>query len=169
MANFAHCIEPLIEKEGGYRLVDVEGDRGGRTYAGISERSNPHWYGWELIARNAHIEEMRPAVHSLYKPKYWDAIAADDINSLIAEVMFSSAVLSGPRISVKLAQRCCSASVDGIMGPETLMALQNEIPETFVLRFSLARIARYSAIVLDDPSQIKFLRGWVNRVLREIP
>lgn len=177
MAKFADHIEALIEREGGYRLTEHPNDRGGRTYAGVSERSNPTWSGWAVLDKSpqASPAEMRPHVHGLYKPEYWDRVGGDHIREdRAAEILFSSAVLSGPRTAVRLAQTVCNAGLahpsletDGFIGPRTIEAINREPLLIFELRFTLARIARYCAIVGRSPDQITFLRGWTVRALDE--
>ena len=169
MAEFADFIEPLIEKEGGYRLVEVPGDRGGRTYAGISERSNPDWRGWALIGHGASAQELVRAVQEQYRSDYWAPLQAEEIQSDdIVEAMFSCAVLSGPRTAVKLAQACLDLTPDGIMGPDTLAALNGCDRDLFEARFALARINRYREICNRRRDQSKFLLGWLNRVFGEV-
>jgi lysozyme family protein len=45
MADFLPAFERMIRDEGGYKLVNVAGDRGGQTYAGIARKMNPDWAG----------------------------------------------------------------------------------------------------------------------------
>ena len=169
MANFHDHIEGLIRKEGGYKLVDIPGDRGGRTYAGISERSNPDWPGWILLNQGSDSLHVKAAVHTTYKQKYWDPIRLDQVGSeQVAEMVFSAAVLSGPRTAIRLAQLALEIPADGLIGPQTLKALNDVDAEVFVLRYAIVRIARFSQIVQKNKSQGKFFRGWVNRVLREL-
>lgn len=169
MAEFEKFIEPLVEKEGGYRLVEVPGDRGGRTYAGISERSNPDWRGWALIASGGtSAPELVRAVQDQYRSDYWAPLQAEEIESDdIVEAMFSCAVLAGPRTAIKLVQACVEVKPDGIMGPETLKALNGCDRELFRARFALARINRYREICNRRRDQSKFLLGWLNRVFGE--
>ena len=166
MANFAEHIEKLIEKEGGYVDHTVKGDTGGQTFAGISRVHNPGWEGWKLLDRG---QTPSPStVHAFYKPRYWDVMRLDDIKGYSrADVLFSSCVLSGPRTATRLAQAAADATVDGSFGPNTVKAVNAVEEELFVLRFSMARIARFSRIVAKNRSQGKFLRGWINRVLHE--
>ena len=167
MGNFTLHIDPLIEKEGGYKLTNNTGDRGGLTYAGISRRANPDWHGWTDVDEGEKPSNLAVSAH--YKTHYWNPMACDDIDSeVIAGVLLSSSVLSGPRRAIALAQASCEAPADGVMGPITLKELNSIDPELFTTRFALARIARFSEIVRRDKSQEKFLRGWVNRVLREM-
>ena len=69
MASFLKGILK-IAKEGGYKLINSskKGDRGGRTYAGISERANPKWEGWKIIVNSPSINtfQLRDAVHACY-------------------------------------------------------------------------------------------------------
>ncbi len=168
MARFEKHIDALIRKEGGYKLVDVKHDRGGRTYAGISERSHPDWPGWAALDEGASPARMEGLVQAVYRDKYWNAIWGDDIDSdLVAEMMFSSAVLSGARRSVRMAQQCSGAESDGLMGPNTLKAINSMEPDLFEARFTLARIDRYRKICNRDRSQVKFLLGWLNRAMAE--
>ena len=170
MASFKKHIEPLIAKEGGYKLINVKGDRGGRTYAGISERANPKWEGWKIIeAQGLHSPQLRNAVHTLYKKNYWTPIQGDFISSsAVAEILFSSSVLSGTKTAVRLAQKASGVAVDGVMGKNSIAALNKVSENEFLANFGLARINRFSNIVAKDRSQDKFFRGWVNRVLREM-
>ena len=169
MAEFEKFIEPLVEKEGGYRLVEVPGDRGGRTFAGISERSNPDWRGWTLIDDGASPAALVDAVQEQYRSDYWAPLKAEEIESdEIVEAMFSCAVLAGPRTAVKLAQACLGETPTGTMGPDTLETLNGCDKELFEARFALARINRYRVICNRRRDQSKFLLGWLNRVFGEM-
>ena len=169
MVNFSAHIEPLIEVEGGYRLINIAGDRGGRTYAGISERSNPKWEGWDLIADGASLGRMIKAVHRRYKRNYWDPIKGDEVgNDDIAEFLFSASVLSSPRRAIIMAQQSVEVTIDGSMGPNTLKAINDCDPDIFEARFALARINRYRTICNRDRTQSKFLLGWLNRTYGEL-
>ena len=187
MARFEEHIDRLIAKEGGFVLTDRRTDRGGRTYAGISERGNPDWEGWKLLDNKPEFwnVRLRRLVHLRYRQRYWNPIRGDEIESdEIADALFSSAVVSGPRRAVTIAQYALGVAVDGKMGPITLAHVNAADPEVFAPMFALARIARFSRIVnadsetyrvVDDEgvqvatvkSQELNFWGWANRVLRE--
>ena len=170
MADFSKHIDTLIQKEGGYVLTDHPTDRGGKTYAGISERSNPNWEGWSLLDNGASIDLMYRAVKKRYFDNYWNPIRGHEIESDdIAELMFSCSVLSSPRRTIRLAQMAVEVKVDGSMGPNTIRAINEIRPiELFEFKFALARIARYAAICNRDRSQKANLLGWLNRVFQEL-
>ena len=169
MADFSQHIDPLITAEGGYKLIDVPGDRGLRTYAGVSERANPRWPGWKLIDSGADPAEIKASVHELYRTQYWQPIQGGQIMSDdVAEMLFGAAVHTGVRRAIGLAQQVVESEVDGIMGPNTLAAINGMDPERFEERFALAMINRYRTICNRDRSQTKFLLGWLNRIYGEL-
>lgn len=166
MADFNPAFERMLMNEGGFKLTNIAGDRGGQTYAGIARNPNPQWQGWSYIDRG----EIPPTalVRAFYKTEFWDKVQGDSIVSQeVASNIFDFAVNAGVRTSVKLAQLCVQVSADGALGPKSLEALNACNPEVFVLRFALAKITRYRDIVTKDRTQIKFLLGWINRTLKE--
>lgn len=169
MAQFDPAFESLIRNEGGYKLHQVAGDRGGMTYAGISRVMNPQWPGWAFIDRG----EIPPSqlVRDFYRAGYWEPIRGDDLPQDVSRSIFDFAVNSGapgrPTVAIKLAQAVVGTTPDGVLGPKTLAALQALDPQFFKAAYALARIARYRDIVTRDRTQQKFLLGWINRTLRE--
>ena len=168
MADFAQHIEDLVTLEGGYRVVRLRDDRGGRTYAGISQRSNPDWAGWDIIeSGQTSVADLRTLVHARYRLSYWDPICGDELPDCVVQVLFPAAVLSGVRTAARLAQRVVGANVDGVIGPQTVGAIINygEFGD-FRAAFGLAQIARFLDIVQADPDQRQFFLGWSRRVVR---
>ncbi len=167
MSEFLVAFERMIENEGGYKLHTVKGDTGGMTYAGIARNSNPQWEGWAAIDRGeSPPEEM---VKAFYKHSYWDGVSGDAINAQpVADSLFDFAVNGGVGTARKLAQKVVKVEPDGVLGEISLAAINKIDPEVFVLRFALAKIGRYREIVTANPTQIKFLLGWINRALKGI-
>lgn len=166
MADFNPAFEAMIKNEGGYVLHDVQGDRGGMTYAGIARNMQPGWPGWGLIDR----KEPVPAqlVRDFYRQQFWTPIRGDDISSqVIAQTIFDFHVNAGG-VAIKLAQLVVGSTPDGAMGNKTVAALNATEPGKFVMAYALAKIARYRDIVRKDKTQIKFLLGWINRTLEGV-
>lgn len=170
MADFLPAYERMILNEGGYKLHTVEGDRGGMTYAGIARKKNPQWEGWEWLDRG----ETPPAemVRAFYHAGWWVPLGCTEIAAQrVAETLFDFAMNTSaygrPAVAAKLAQLVVGTTPDGRIGPKTLAALNAMDPELFMLRYALAKLARYEQIVTKDRTQMKFLLGWVRRVLKE--
>ena len=170
MADFNAAFEKTMLNEGGFKLVNVAGDSGGRTYAGIAENYHPDWEGWQIIDSGDMDNLMlTQLVKDFYKTKFWDKLKGDEVEKQqIAESVFDFGVNAGIRTSVKLSQKVVGVLPDGVVGPKTLKAYNGAEEEEFVLKFALAKVARYAAIVDRDRSQSKFLLGWIKRTLKSI-
>lgn len=162
MADFNHAVIKTLMKEGGSKITDDPDDAGGLTKYGISQRAYP----------NLNIRNLTEAdAKNIYKHDYWDKIKGDDITSqVIAENIFDTAVNMGPRTASRLAQVALDLDpVDGIIGPNTIAALNSRDKQLFIAEYTLAKIARYAHICRNNRSQRKFLLGWINRSLGGAP
>ena len=84
----------------------------------------------------------------------------------MAENIFDTAVNMGVRTASRLTQVTLDVKpVDGIIGAQTLKAINQANPEVFLAKFTLAKIARYASICNRNKSSRKFLLGWINRAL----
>lgn len=170
MADFLTAFERAIKAEGGYKLHNVSGDRGGMTYAGIARNMNPHWPGWKYLDQG----DTPPSelVRQFYREGWWTPIMGDQIvDQRVAYSLYSFATNSSayktPKTAVRLAQLVVGTTPDGVMGPKTVAAINATDPRLFLSLYALARIARYRDIVAKDRTQQKFLLGWINRTLKE--
>ena len=55
-------------------------------------------------------------------------------------------------------------TADGIVGPKTIAAINTQDLKTFVKKVYDAHTAHFNAIVKANPSQKKWLKGWMNRL-----
>ena len=108
----------------------------------------------------------------LFRWQMWNTLSLDLIPLRPAVVLYDAAVNSGPRQSVKFAQRGYNACVtygqpldaDGIMGPATRKAMQQADTEKIIMSMLDQREQFYRDLVAAKPSQEVFLKGWLNRV-----
>jgi lysozyme family protein len=158
MADFGAAIVNTLAREGGSKFTDTPGDRGGATKYGISQRAYP-----ALDIRNLTEQQAR----DIYKRDFWDRIRGDDITSqAIAENIFDACVNMGVKTASRLAQTSLSITpADGVIGSQSLTAVNSADEELFIANFTIAKIARYAHICTRDRSQSRFLLGWVNRAL----
>ena len=168
MADFKEIFEKTLENEGGYVLHEVPGDLGGMTYAGISRKNWPNWYGWELIDSGKPDEVVQLAVYSFYVESFWERLDGWSIdNERIAYSLYDFAVNVGVRTAVKKAQPVFDfLDCDGIVGEHTLKALNTVDQSWFLADFTLRKIDYYRSICNKNKSQSKFLLGWINRTMR---
>lgn len=168
MAAFDPAFERMIQNEGGYRLINIAEDRGGQTYAGIARNFHPAWPGWKIIDNNQMDNlELSALVRRFYKEQFWDRVGGDAIQQqIIAESIFDFAVNAGINTAAKLTQIVVGTVPDGRIGPVTLEQLNGMDASIFVLKYAVAKIARYAEICNKNREQSKFLLGWINRTMK---
>lgn len=177
MADFKQALQQVLEHEGGY--VNDPDDRGGETYKGIARNMNSNWIGWTLIdmlkrqsgfpANLSKNAELNSEIEHFYKVGYWDTIKGDDIKEQsVANTIFDFGVNAGVKISAILAQKVVGATEDGVIGNQSVAAINNMPAEQFLAYFTIAKIARYIKIVKGRPTNQKYFYGWVRRALGEV-
>lgn len=139
--------------------VDDADDRGGHTKYGISKKAYP----------SLNISRLtKEMAKDLYFRDYWLRSNADDMPAPLDIAVFDGAVNHGVRTSVKLLQQVLSVTVDGIAGRQTLGAIAKHDPRDLTSSYLSERARYYFRIVAVDPSQAKFLRGWLRRLFNLI-
>lgn len=159
----ASKLTPWIKKwEGGF--VDDPLDRGGATNQGITIGTFRHFYGTAMTVDDlkAMTEEQWQRI---FEVGYWKPWRADEIRSQgVANICVDWGWASGTKTAIKQVQRLLGVAVDGIVGTNTLAAINGAEPRELFERIKQARHAFVRDIVLRNPSQARFSRGWTNRI-----
>lgn len=139
MADFNLYYPKLKVYEGGYASAAFAAsinDSGGETYRGIARNYNPTWAGWDIIDEykkahglpkyNSSIPDARldalAKTHS--KTDYWDKLRLDSVkNQSVAEAIGDFGFNSGLKTAAKAAQRVLGLKDDGVIGTETVEAI----------------------------------------------
>lgn len=166
MANFDIYYPVLLKYEGGY--VDNPNDKGGATNLGVTiaqwikngfdkdHDNDIDKYDLKLITP----EDAKP----IAKSKYWDRVKGDDINSQsIAELLMDWAYMSGSVTAIKKIQELLKLSQDGVIGNKTLSAINSADSKVLFEQLKARREKFFKAIVANNPTQVVFLHGWINR------
>lgn len=99
----------------------------------------------------------RDEVAQQLERRYWLHIMGNDIESpVIAKTLFGGVLTLGLREAVRLAQQIAGATADGVMGAQTLRALNAMDAESFVARYEDAmqgEVERYQAMPLSGTMQ----------------
>lgn len=147
-------IDDIIKREGPEsNSVD---DKGGRTAYGISERSNPSaWFDDKVTEAEA---------RAIYEQKYvlWPKFNLIT-DPLLRTQLIDYGVNSGPGVAILKLQGILHVTADGVIGPETLGALAKADPTFVNNQLVAARVKMIGNIVHNNPSQIKWLNGWLDR------
>ncbi len=136
--------------EGGY--VNDPRDPGGETNFGISKRAYP----------KVNIRALtREEAVAIYRRDYWDANRCDDLPPKIAVALFDAAVNQGSGAARLLLQKAVDVTADGIIGPQTLAAVEAADEDELIVQFLGWRLRRYAFTA----NAATYMRGWANRVL----
>ena len=157
--SFEKAVQFTIEEEGGFS--DHPDDDGGATKYGIS-------IGFMRLidpdVTPADIKDLNlEGAKAIYKHHFWDAVKGDSIPIPFALVTFDMAVTSGQGDAVRNLQAVAGALEDGIIGPNTLAAVNDIKSWTKGIREYTTNRLLHFANHHDFPV---FGRGWTARTIR---
>lgn len=159
--SFDTALEQVLKNEGGY--VDHPEDRGGKTNYGITQKTLS-----DFLGRDASDEEIQnismDTVRQIYRQNYWDRLKLSHIIDMrLAHILFDQAVNRGTRKVAEQIQKLVGVTVDGVIGPVTLKAINDRVSDSLIFDFIKQSQLSYISIVEQTPSQIVFLKGWIKR------
>lgn len=163
MRNRFHASLAVIRKwEGG--LSDHKSDPGGITKWGISLRFL-RGIGMDIngdgVVDGYDIRELdEQQVEDIYRWHFWEKVQCDAMPDGLDLCVFDCAVNQGVGRARRLLQKSVGAKPDGIIGPKTLKAVQNAIPEVVIDEFMARRARHYSSL----RNVVIFGLGWFRRL-----
>lgn len=161
--RFEKAFEYVIKNEGDY--VFDKNDPGGETKFGISKRSYP-----ALNIKDLTLEDAK----KIYYRDFWQKGRFEEIlDDLAATQVFDLSVNLGMQAAVIVLQRALrsvgkTVQEDGLMGPETFSAVSSSEPRCLLAAIKSEAAGYYRQIAAKNPSQRKFLKGWLNRAYKVI-
>lgn len=140
-------------------------DTGGATMVGVTigtYRSYCRYKGAKVPSvqdlKNMPYKVWRDVVYTMY----WNKWKADTINDQSVANMAVDWVWHSGAATIKKVQSLLGVTADGIVGPKTVAALNAD--KDIRTKIYNARKAYFEAIVKKNPSQKKWLKGWMNRL-----
>ncbi|MEH0157368.1 glycosyl hydrolase 108 family protein [Limibacter armeniacum] len=180
MTTFEYIFNKTMSHEGYY--ANVAQDRGGETYRGIARKYWPNWEGWKIVDQekrnnggslphNYRIVDatLDKLVLSFFKTHYWEKPLFDKVrDKQLAGLLFDFYVNSSSS-AIRVVQDTLNKhfgqmlKVDGVMGNNTLAAINAVNGYMLFNQLVEERKAFYQRIVAANPSQSVFLKGWLAR------
>jgi len=160
--TFEDCLRFVLKWEGGFS--DDPSDHGGATNRGITQKEYDAWRKDSGLSARSVKEISDDEVAAIYRNSYWTAVGCSYLASPLNLVAFDSAVNTGVRQASKWLQRSVKVTPDGVVGKVTLSAIQQFDPVQVAEAVLDQRQDFYNDIVERDPTQGKWLNGWLNRV-----
>jgi lysozyme family protein len=145
----------VISTEGGYS--NIAADCGGETLYGLSRRAYP-----SLNFNTLTLDKAK----CIYYRDYWRICRCDELPNVLAIAVFDAAVNHGPFLAIEMLQRAIRTKPDGIIGPNTLAAIDRQNHNDLLTLYLARRGRKYARIVMNDTSQSIFLLGWMHRLTK---
>jgi len=163
MADFMTYATLLRSLEKG--ISNNPHDRGGFTVDGVTLATFRRYYGEPRTEED--LRNMTPPQwRHIMKTGYWDVCKADKIeDQKLAEIIVDWCVNSGTA-RIRNVQAILGVRPDGAVGPITLGAINGTDRDELYRRIMEARMGWFEKIVRNDPTQKRFLKGWLNRLKR---
>jgi lysozyme family protein len=159
--NWETAFAHVLQSEGGY--VNDPADPGGETNFGVTKAAWAAYIGREVEAgemRALTVEDVKP----FYKSRYWDANQCDSLPAGVDYAVFDFGVNAGIKRSAKFLQQAVGVGADGSIGQGTLDAVAQASPVSVIEAFSKVKDSFYRELVVKNPTEQKFLHGWLNRI-----
>lgn len=191
MADFNLALSKVLTHEGYYS--QIQKDRGGETYCGISRVNHPDWDGWTAVDKfksefgqpqwGQQIHDADKFVEEFYRKAFWNQILGDKIeNQYVANLIFDASVNLGVKGSVLIAQEvlrdcfgCLDITLDGKVGHKTIDGLNkinkgvkpifdSKVPSSYIFLVQFTALRmRRYARLASDGGQHVFIKGWTAR------
>lgn len=163
------AIALMLRVEGGE--VDLEGDPGGHTKYGITQRTLDAVRGMMTDAEDpawpASVGDLTSdQATRIYRGVQWVHIRGNDLDPALAVLMLNTAVNMGEPRAIKILQECVGVPDDGSFGAGTLAAVEAWKPrympdQTLAQEYAAHVAVRYGGL---SGRMGSFELGWMRRL-----
>lgn len=160
------------------KLLHKNPTEDGLTYFGIYQSKHPNWYGWNIIERYlvntpdleqcsrilANVSDLNKFVKEFYKKEFFDKLQLNLVNSEHKQLeIMCFAINVGRTSAIRVLQKLLNIKVDGIVGNQTINALNSIGNDLFDILFDTMEIEYYEDLVKRKDKFIIYLNGWKTR------
>ena len=165
MASSSKLVPFILQWEGGF--VNDPDDLGGATNKGITIGTFAE-YKKRKGQKAPTVDDLKNISdtewHDVFKSLYWDRWKADEIKSQsVANILVDWVWASGSH-GIKRPQRLLGVKADGIVGKQTIAALNAMDAATLFKMIKDDRAKFIDEICKARPKNEKYRKGWMNRI-----
>lgn len=171
---FLNAFKEVLGYEGGY--TDEPNDNGNWT-GGKKDKGELKGTKYGISAASYPTKDIKNLTledaQAIYYIDFWHQLRLDEITDYQIQLeIFDTSVNCGVNTAAIMAQKALSflgaqTAIDGVMGSRTIAALNLMIshdPEALHKALNGYQFMHYERIVINNPSQLKFARGWLKRI-----
>lgn len=106
----------------------------------------------------------------IFRVGYWEPSRSDKLDDIeLARLHSDTAYLAGGGNAARILQRAINraggnVSVDGAVGPKTLMVANSLNPKTLYNAYKIERWAHHERDMTRNPAQRRYRKGWRRRL-----
>jgi lysozyme family protein len=169
MSAFNNALAFSLHIEAGY--VNDPVDRGGPTNFGITLATfNSAKQRGVISSTIVSVKDItQQDAINIYQVMYWNTNNLDEVAKVSPDLsiaIFDFLVNSGTN-AVTTLQGLLGITQDGALGAQTLAAIQaNSNNSVLLSSYIQARKDFYAAIIANDPTQVRFKKGWNDRLIQ---
>lgn len=159
--------EQLFEKAKLKGFANDPDDLGGATMCGVTlatfaEYCRRKGYPRPTIVRLKAIKYKEWL--EILKTMFWDKWKADQINNESIAIILVDWVWGSGKYGITIPQKAIGVTADGIVGPKTIAAVNAKDPKQLFDLIRKERLAYIERICRSRPTNLKYKRGWLNRL-----
>ena len=155
--NFEFSLAQVLKSEGGY--VNNPKDPGGETMMGVTKAAWSTWLKRTILP--GEMAKLTVAdIIPFYKALYWDKAYCNQLPTGVDYMAFDAAVNMGVGQSIRLLQKSLGCVPDGVIGPNTMKAINDADTKTLIDKFSAQKEMFYRSLA----TFVTFGKGWMRRV-----
>ena len=168
MADVSKLVPKILKWEGGAKYTNDPVDKGGPTKYGITLAT------WKNVGYDKNgdgridSQDIKLLTEKdfqmVLKKNYWDKWKGDQINNQSIANLVVDWLWGSGKWGIIYPQRALGVKDDGVVGQKTINALNSGNQEEIFKKIWKMKQQFYYNIVKNNPSQKKFLKGWLNRL-----
>lgn len=178
MNKILNMIKAVEFSNDNKKLLHKNPTENGLTYFGIYEKAHPNWTGWKTIKAYLELEpdlqkcsvilsnvsDLNTKVEEFIKKEFWDKMKLDLVKSEHNQLeLLCFAYNVGIKPAIKVLQETLNITIDGIIGQQTINALNAFNESLFDKLFDLEEKEYYDSLIENKPRFEIYRKGWHNR------